>query len=256
MCSPATWTVFVVWHKNLDESRYSQDPSFDHARYIFLKVNPRFTSSYNALFGYRVAYEHMLPYYQDDLHDKQYMMPGVIYNVFMSRLHAKLDYIGFMEYDIPLDDKTTAKITETVNSRKRCLIPLSYRNTFRRLCKQTIHQLRGQQCMVTILEDFNKYFNTQHTVDELWEINPVITTQQSFVTDRQTFAELGEFLAYIITNKLAEPVVDRDWNRPSTLLDRYIGVALYLLAPKEPVIQPVALKHDSDQGWMLKKDVE
>ena len=110
--------------------------------------------------------------------------------------------------------------------------------------------------MVTILEDFNKYFNTRHTVDELWDINPLITTQQSFVTDRQTFAELGEFLAYIITNKLAEPVVDRDWNRPSTLLDRYIGVALYLLAPKEPVIQAVALRHDSDQGWMLKKDVE
>lgn len=255
MCSPATWTVFVVWHKNLDESRYSQDPSFDHARYIFLKVNPRFTSSYNALFGYRVAYEHMLPYYQDDLHDKQYMMPGVIYNVFMSRLHAKLDYIGFMEYDIPLEPGTTAKINRLVNQKKRCLIPLSYRNTFRRLCKQTDHQLGGRQCMTTILQDFNNYFATSYTMDELWERNPVIVTQQSFITDRQTFSEVGEFLAYIVHNKLAERRLETDWKRPSTLLDRYIGLALYLLAPREPVIEAVPLTHVSEQGWLLQPDL-
>lgn len=254
MCSPAKWTVFVVWHKTLKESRYTGDSTFDHNRYVFLKANPRYISDYNPHFGYRVAYEHVLPYYDSSLQDKNYMMPGVIYNCYMSRLHANLDYIGFVEYDIPLDDKTTKLINDTVNRHQRCLIPLSYRNRFRKLCRQTIHKLRGRQCMYTILEDFNNYFNTSYRMDALWNENPMITTQQSFITDRQTFCELGEFLAYIVTNRLAEPVLTGDWNRPSTLLDRYIGLALYLLAPVQPIIEPVALKHDSDQGWQLEKD--
>jgi hypothetical protein len=254
MAHPAEWTVFVVWHKSLQESRYTCDPSFDHNRYVFLKVNPRYTSQYNAHFGYRVAYEHVLPYYQDDLHERTYMMPGVIYNVYMSRLHAQMDYIGFMEYDIPLQPGTTALIQQLVNQRKRCLIPLSYRNSFRRLAKQAIHRLRGRQCMFTILSDFNAYFNTAHTMEELWDSNPTLVTQQSFITDRRTFGELGEFLAYVVHNKLAEARVSGDWTRPSTLLDRYIGLALYLLAPREPVQVPVPLPHDSEQGWLLEKD--
>ena len=244
-----SWQLFVVWHKTLVDEHYTEDSSFTHDKYVFLKANPLYRGSHNPHFGYRLAYEHMLPHYDASLQQKVYMMPGVIYNVYMSQLHSNLDYIGFIEYDIPLEEGTTRKIQSIVDSHPRCVIPLSYRNTFQLLASQTI-QLRGRQCMVSIVEDFNTYFNTVHTVEALWKKNPILTTQQSFLADRQTFGEMAQFLTWVVTNKLAErdPAnPEATWPRPSTLLDRYIGLALHLLAP---VVVPVPLKHISMQLWL------
>jgi FkbM family methyltransferase len=224
------WMNFVIFHKELFDENYTCDPSFDLKKYKFVKGNEKFEPVYNKDFGYDVMYEHEFDYYDKRLQQQPYMAPGVIYHIYKNGLYKEYDYIGFLEYDLalrPMDKEGPINVTETVDRivNENGTVHIAYRSvhSFRDLYGQNLI-LNGQNCLDTIVDDYNNYFGTEYDIDWLKNSSEKANTQQSFLVDKRTFEHIMGFIAHVIENRLAERCDNR--LHPSTFLDRYFAVAL------------------------------
>ena len=81
--------------------------------------------------------------------------------------------------------------------------------------------INGLNWSIQIIKDYNTFFGTNHTREEVHSEDPIIGTQQSFICDIKTFEKLGTFLEYLIEEK---GVHDKYVPMPATLFERYVGI--------------------------------
>lgn len=257
------WVIFVVFHKYIIDRCYLNDLTFDKEHFIFIKCNPKFPAEFNKNHGYQVIVEKDLPFYNPSLQssDKPYMAVSAIYHVYKNELHKKYDYIGFMEYDLSLQpDKNskavsaiqdfsrfTEQIDVMIQKSDKLIVPLSIRHTFKSLFEQKNIVLNGKNAMSQIVNDYNQFKQTSYSLNNLIYQNPLVPTQQSFICDINTYNNLMKFIVYYIENKLAER--PNSWKRPSTIMDRCIGVSLLLDLEQNVNFQCVPLLHLNRKEW-------
>ena len=258
--------IYVVFHKYIIDNCYTKDTSFDMKYYDFIKCNELFEAQYNKSLGYNILYENNFNIYNPKLQDlnKPYMAISAIYHIYKNELYKNLNYIGFIEYDLSLEvdpktinrnphnneiqkQKNIKKITEhiknIVTENERIIIVLSARNRFRVFYEEANNMLiNGQNLFNIILEHFNKFYNTNHCFKDIWDANPLIGDQQSFLADKKSFETIMGFLSYLIENKVAE----LPGFRPSFLLPRYLGMTFYLLDIPTKIL---SLKHLNKHEW-------
>ena len=249
----ADWQLNVIFHKYLVDDYYNIDPSFDHKYFTYVKCNEAFPAEYNRAFGYRVIYESKFPLYNELLQfpSRPYMAVSAIYHIYKDGLYSAYDYVGFLEYDISLQLESNNKVTniteqinETIKSHDSLIIPLSIRHRFNLFHGQIEIRIDNTNAMERILSDYNSFFGTRHKLADLITHNPLITGQQSFLADKETFERIMTFIAYIIEKKVVEG--PNSWRRPSTLLDRYVGMSILL---DETMKYIIPLKHHNHGQW-------
>lgn len=246
-----SWAIFVIFHKSLFDEHYTCDPSFDLSKYIFVKGND-LEVEYNKEFGYKVIKESNLPFCDKSLQKRKYMASSVVYNIYKN-YESALDYIGFLEYDMLLQSykdgvssEITGIINEIVNKNDRCIIPLSYRHSFKKLFSQNDIKMNGKNACEQIVLDYNKFYETKFDPNELGRSNDLIVTQSGFICDSETFGNSMKFISHVVENKLCER--PNSIQRPACTMDRYIGITLKLQSRDIPEY-PLYLKHANHKQW-------
>lgn len=257
------YKLYVVFHKYIIDNSYINDPYFDINNFIFFKCNEKFEGKYNKDI-YKVKYEKDLEIYNSKLQDleKPYMAVSALYHIYKNEVYKNLDYIGFMEYDLCLEpDPTlikqnpdvkeiqdmkniksmTKEIHKYMKENERLIILLSARYRFNDFFSEE-NIIEGRNFYYRVFDDFNKYYNTNHKVEDILKENPVLGDQQSFLADKKTFELLMGFISYLVESKRAEV----PGFRPSYLLARYIGMSLHLLNIPTKLL---SLKHLSKHEW-------
>jgi hypothetical protein len=260
----SNYNIFVIFHKYLLDNCYLKDNNFKKNNFIFIKCNELFEPQYNKDFGYNIIFEKNFDIYNSKLQDlnKPYMAVSAIYHIYKNKIYNNLNYIGFIEYDLSLESdpvliQNNPKIEEIqklkniksinneiekqIKNNKRLIIILSGRHRFKSFFNQNTI-IDGKNLFYKIIDEFNTHFNTNHSVNQLLEENPVLGDQQSFLCDIKTFEIIMEFISYIIENKK----VEYNGLRPSFLLARYFGVILHLLNIPTKLI---SLKHLNKHEW-------
>lgn len=237
------WKIYVIFHKNIVDEHYELDKNFNNEKYVFLKTNEKYQAVYNLNKHYNILNEWDIgQVYKKRLQEKIYMAPSAIYHIYKNDTHKKLDAVGFMEYDLKFDENTTKNITEIVNSNEKFIIPFSYQHPLKRLHGQKDIKIDKKNAIEVIFSDYNSFFKTKFKLNKY--LQEIVTSQQSFMCDVETFERIMSFISYVIENKLCER--PNSWERPSTLMDRYIGIALML---DETSIIPYTIKHMNMCQW-------
>ena len=132
-------------------------------------------------------------------------------------------------------------IENTIKENKEIIIILSGRHRFKNFYNQNII-INGKNLFFKIVDEYNAYFNTNHSVQELLDENPIMGDQQSFLADKKTFENIMGFITTIIEEKKAE----HEGLRPSFLLARYFGITIHLINVTTKLL---SLKHLNKHEW-------
>lgn len=237
-----------MFHKDLSRENYTCDPHFSFEKYTFIEANPNIESTIDTdFFGKNPIKEYELPLYDERLQKAVYMAPSIIYHAYKNNLHKDLDYIGFLEYDIPLKHPDYSSVTERIeniiNGNQSLIVPYRYQHALKNLHKQKDIKINGKNAIDQIFDDYNQYFDTSFNRKDFMQA--IITSQQSFLADTKTFEKIMGFISHVIENKLAER--PNSWHRPSTLMDRYFGISLLLENSAKTV--PLPLEHQNMKQW-------
>ncbi len=248
------WKTYVMFHKVLKEENYTCDPSFNFDNYEFIRAN-NLSLEYNPGFFTNITNEFDFEFYDPRLQKANYFAPTVIYHAYKNNLHKDLDYIGFIEYDIPLvlpdcfEGNSLTDYTKSIlKQNQRVIVAYRYAHSFEHLYNRSNLILGGKNAVEQIFEDYNNFWGTKHEPQDFLEQN--LVTQQSFIADRETFDKIMQFISYFIEQRLAER--PNSWSLPATILERCFGIAILL--EKEATFIPLNLKHDNMELWNYPKE--
>jgi hypothetical protein len=243
----------VIW-----DEMYEDDPDFGPENYSFLKLG-RHDLMHDPRKPYRILSEFDFPIHLDAPH---YAELTGMYCVYKNRLHDGLDYVGFSHYDkdhrligsagafnvkrleaariraevkrrkVQGPGDITARIRQIIESPSPVHISLES-HEFRKIYDQRVlmdHRRpdgfvgEGINCIDRILEDYNSFFGTDHTLQDVAG-DGFLNMCDCFVTTVGLFDKLMGFLTPIIENgKLDLYDSQRRHRLQGGLLERYVAV--------------------------------
>jgi len=252
-----TWKIFIHCHNVIWDEMYERDPDFTMEHYRFLKLG-RHDLQYNATKGYRIIRELDFPIYWDAPH---YAELTGMYCVYRNRLHDGLDYIGFSHYDkehrligsggrVSMNELEAARVQSDVKQRKghgptnitsmidkivNSPIPVHVSlesHDFQKIYDQRVLMDdekpdafvgEGVNCIDRILEDYNSFFQTRHTLQDVAR-DGFLTMCDCFVTPVSVFDKLMSFVAPIMESRKLDIYDTHRLHRlQGGLLERYVA---------------------------------
>jgi hypothetical protein len=231
------WTVYIITHKHIFPWLYTKDKDFNRSNYRFVNTSSHQLKITNSLF-YQVMDLAREPGFIP-LGD-HYAESEAIYNIYKNpKFYSRLDYIGFLHYDFEfISDDGSCNITEQINGylqdKTKAHIAFITNNT------TAIYHLRmladvnqpntlcgtGYNCYDYILNDYNNYFHTNYTLDDMFR-QQSINMCSSFLIDIQTFLKMMGLIADVIeSGKLDFFDTRHQFRIQSHLLERYYSVFL------------------------------
>lgn len=259
------WRLFIIYHRYIKPEFYEMDPKFDKE-----KIHLMQTSGYKKIEGYPKDYtskgyithkESEFKEYDPSLQKKKFFAPSVLYHMYKNNWYPA-EYIGFIEYDFEfkISEKDAKKIGFTTscpsvcqfieaNLKKGRIIALSARWRLRELANQDFIKVGDTHWLTYFVQEYNKYLELNgetHKISKaaLLKENPIIPTQQSFICDVKSFKEVMGFIAHLIDNSLTEG----SFPAPATILERYIGLCIYLSSAE---VMYLPLKHCAHEGYQF-----
>ena len=239
--------LFTIFHKYIIDDMYKK---IDLNKITFIKCNPKFTAQHDLNIKYDIIKESEIgKFYNPKLQTDEtpYHAPSAIYTIYKNKKY-NYPFIGFVEYDIEMTCDVLDKLTVISNKNKRIIVPFSYRWSIQDLYNQQNFLAANKNAIEQIIIDYNNFNHTNYKIADLLKLNPIICTQQSFFCDKESFERLMKFISHIIETGKAERKGSRP--RPSTLMERYIGIGLLLdsLTENVPII-PITCKHLGLHEW-------
>jgi hypothetical protein len=253
-----TWKVFIHCHNVIWDEMYENDPDFTAEHYSFLKLGSH-DLRYNSAKGYRIISEFDFPVYWDAPH---YAELTGMYCVYKNRLHDGLDYIGFSHYDkehrligsggsANINELEAARVQYEVKQRK-CDGPTNITSMIDKIVhspypvhvsleSHDFHKIydqrvlmddkkpdafvgEGVNCIDRILEDYNSFFQTHHTLQDIAR-DGFLTMCDCFVTPVGIFDKLMSFITPLMeSGKLDIYDTQRLHRLQGGLLERYVAV--------------------------------
>lgn len=253
-----SWKVFIFCHNVIWDEMYAGDPDFNREHYTFFKLGLHDLSR-NSGKDYLISSEFDYPIHWDAA---SYAELTGLYCIYKNRLHEGLDYIGFSHYDkehrligsggdVKINEleaarlqfevkrekcngatNITAMIQEAISSPHPVHVSLES-HEFKKIYDQRVLMDdsqpdafvgEGVNCIDRILEDYNAFFNTQYTMDDVAK-DGFLNMCDCFVTPVATFEKLMSFISPIIeSRKLDIYDTKRQHRLQGGLLERYIAV--------------------------------
>jgi len=245
-------------HNTIWDEMYEKDAGFGPEHYSFLKLG-RHDLQHNSAKGYRILREFDYPVSLDAPHYAEFTG---LYCVYKNRLHDGLDHVGFSHYDkehrllgtggavdigaLEATRKRTEvkrragngptdvseRIQRLVDSPARVHISLES-HEFRKIYGQRVLMDdrqpnafvgEGVNCIDRILEDYNAFFGTRHTLEDVGR-DGFLNMCDCFVTPVPVFEKLMSFIVPVIeSRKLDIYDTQRRHRLQGGLLERYVAV--------------------------------
>ncbi len=263
------WTVFIMCHNVIWDDLYAHDPGFDGRHYSFMNLG-RQDIKYNPHKGYKIIREQDYPIWLDLPH---YAELTGLYCIYKNRLHDGLDYIGFSHYDkehrligdgshrnmqeleaLRLEAEMERRVLSGSRTNLTALIEaeiMRRRDVHISLGSHDVQKIYDQRitmderfpdmidgdginCIDRILQDYNDFFGTRYTWENLRKCD-YLNMCDCFVTPVRLFEKLMTFLCPIIeSGRLDIFDSERKHRLQGNLLERYAAV-FYALEPIEKV---------------------
>lgn len=219
--------IFVVFHNKLVTEYYDRELL---GEYLFINVSLSNRSEYPS--GFKVINQYDFDKFKPI--GKIYTESEVLYNVFKNPyLTADLDYVGFLQYDIDSSNISAPLLSEWESHYEHINFqPYKFDVDYNQkiLMDKTQPYKRkgsGVNCYNVILEDYNEFYGTKFTLDDLR--GKTINLCSSFFLKKSLFIEMMDFVTPLIENKKLEAFdPDRKYRIQGGLLERYYAVWLSL----------------------------
>ena len=281
-----TWKVFIHCHNVIWDEMYENDPDFTNEHYSFLKLGGH-DLRYNSAKGYRIIREFDFPIYLDAPH---YAELTGMYCVYKNRLHDGLDYIGFSHYDkehrligsggsVNIDEVEAARLKYD-GKRRKCsgsanitfMIDKIVHSPFPVHVSLESHDFQkiydqhvlmddkkpdafigeGVNCIDRILEDYNSFFQTNYTLQDVAR-DGFLNMCNCFITPVRIFDKLMSFITSIIESRKLDIYDTQRLHRlQGGLLERYVAVffALETIAKIDlSIVHQISKKLRKQKKW-------
>ncbi|MCR5798909.1 MAG: hypothetical protein K6G69_02445 [Lachnospiraceae bacterium] len=256
------WKIYIVCHKKIHDETIKCDKGFNNDNYVFLNVGNlkkiENADNYNVI-------------NQSELENsisigKIWAESEGLYNVWRSGIYKELDYVGCIHYDVQLQldkekvftilgkNNITKRIERYIKHRKRGHI------SFATFYPKVDYDMRvmmdplypnivvgdGRNCYYSIIEDYNAYFGTKHTVEEFKKYRK-FNLCSCFLIDTEGFNRMMSFFDWLYnSHKLDGYNTDQANRFQGAMAERYFGVFL-LFEYKH--MKNLSLIHLYDAGW-------
>lgn len=250
-----TWIIFVTFFKNLYDEHYTSDQSWNPGNFSYVKVNDKFPLEigHNNL-PYEILVEHDFPIFSPHFQEKGYCENSVIWHLYKNGIHKNYDYIGFIEYDHVLSENFSKTIQRIIDSTDNELIfsfqPFNYQQIYNQgilMNPNRRDKIEGKpdtpwNAINVILNDYNKFHNTKHTLEYLAQ-KDCFPICHSLLIPSTMFDRIMPFHASIMESGKVEGYHRHNWRSPAGLMERYLAVSLAL--EDAPINTSIQLEHRS-----------
>lgn len=242
------WKIFIVSHESIYDKQMAGDRKFNNENYCFLNV------------GSLEKLKNSDKYYcinQKDLNNylplgKFWAESEGIYNIWRSGIYKELEYIGFLHYDIEFRlwkknrmresfylgtaTNITSRISRYIKNKNKCHISFQTYNTKADYEQKIMADTErpnelvgeGKNCYEYILEDYNEFFGTQYTIEDLL-VKENINLCSCFLIDIKTFDKMMNFFDWIVSShKLESFDTEHKYRFQGGMAERYFGIFLLL----------------------------
>ncbi len=257
--SDAIFNLYIIYHQYIVPEFYKKEDVFGTNEVKLFKVEgycgtPMTYDNYPT-----VSKNIFKTFYDSTLQKKKYMAPEIIYHFYKNNCYES-EFIGFLEYDfdfklsqhdilagkvkipqIPGPPSILALIRTSL-LKGNTIVALSYRQRLKILYEQKRQSMHNANWLDYFIQEYSKFYGKKIDKAILLKENPIIITQQSFITNVDTFKHVMKFIAHLIDAKkfnAAKP-------RPSYIIDRFIGLACHLSGAE---IIPIPLQHTNHHNW-------
>lgn len=254
------WKIYIVGHKKIYDEMIKGDKKFNNENYCFLNVGQldRLENSDK----YSCINQKDLP---DFLSIGKYWAESEgIYNIWRSGIYKKLDYIGFLHYDIEFrltkriclggTTNITDRVERYISNKEKAHISFATYTTQMDVGQRFMvdvdrpNEVSGDDhnCYEYILEDYNKYFKTNYTFEDFLH-HKYINLCSCFLIDIKTFDKMMGFFDWIVSShKLDIFDTEHKYRFQGAMAERYFG--LFLLFEYDKMLD-LSLIHQYDRGW-------
>lgn len=237
------WKIIIVSHEKIIPEFYQNDTLFPKSNFEILNVGEH--DHINNCGDFRVINQYDIPNARNL--GKSWAESEGLLNYWYSGEWKQLDYVGFIHYDLEWKlDERVKKIKRT-NITKRINSYLSGKDTAHISFESHIFEWdlkqriladvsqpdldigEGVNCYTYILDDYNTFFGTHYTVDDLKK-SKKINLCSCFLIDVNHFDEMMSWFEYVV-NK-GELLVFTCSRKQGSLAERYFGVYMSLAYDK------------------------
>ena len=235
------WKIFIVAHKQFIPGMCHCDPMFNPANYCILNVGNEENIEQSE--DLEVINQFELPHAV--LLGKWWAESEGIYNIWLSKKYSHLDYIGFIHYDKELrlikkklfqnkNTNITSRIEKYIGGRQAAHISFETHNMRGDYGQRIMADISrpneltgdGMNCYDYILKDYNTYFDTQYTIEDLF-LCKHINLCSCFLIDYPAFDKMMHFFQWVIEEKRLEPFDTNHIHRfQGGMAERYFGLFL------------------------------
>lgn len=253
------WVVYIIAHSVIIDEMYKHDKLFNNENYCVLNVGSKEKlineEKYKCIKQYDLSNSVKL--------GKWWAESEGIYNIWKSGIYKELDYIGFIHYDkeLRLIRKNifpwkNTDITKQINNylRNHSEAHISFENHNVKtdygqhiLADETQPNTltgEGKNCYDFILEDYNEFFKTKHTIDEFLQ-KQSINLCSCFLIDKEHFEEMMKFWDWVVKSRKLEVFdTEHKYRLQGGLAERYFGV--YLVYAYDDFLDLSLIHHYND----------
>lgn len=245
--------INIIAHNKVYFNNLYEDKSFDYNLYKFFLTEGRKDkldiSDIIKKEGFDVEKEWLMEEYNPYLQSNNFHAPSIFYHTHLNNTKFNDNYIGFLEYDLKLSDGFTKSVKEILNKHKedKFLIFPSVRHKLIKLDNQRLIKISGKKWLKFFIHDYNKRYNTEYKYKTFLEKNKneLIPTQQSFICDIKTYDELSSYVFNFISEYPNRALYSP---RPSTVLERFIGLFLFIKSLEYKNVYKIPLEHKHSSG--------
>lgn len=240
------WKIYIVGHNKIYDVQMSRDKKFNNENYCFLNVGS--VDNLENSEKYCCINQRDLPNYISI--GSYWAESEGIYNIWRSGIYKELQYIGFLHYDIEFrlsrknrmresfylgtDTNITSRIERYIRGNERCCISFQtydikgdYEQDIS-ADEQNPNTLvhGGRNCYDYILIDYNYYFQTSYTLEDLFSRQKICLCS-CFLIDVETFEKMMHFFDWLVkSHKLDAFDTEHQYRFQGGMAERYFGVFL------------------------------
>jgi GR25 family glycosyltransferase involved in LPS biosynthesis len=180
-------SIFNIWHNKLFDRCYEKLDKYSMSKITMFDVNQNYEKLYNENKNYNIVKEYELNSYNSLYQNTNYCQTSCLYHVFKNKMYEDMDYIGFIQYDMELEKDFIYNIEQKIIN---CPTDIFFYNLTE---KRKIHNwYLCNPYENSLLEKYNKYFNTNHTYENIKENEKcnMFICLHTFVIPTKTFIKM------------------------------------------------------------------
>lgn len=231
--------IFNIWHNKIFDKCYQNLDEYSLNKITMYDVNQKYVKEYNKDKKYNIIREYELKDYNSLYQATNYCQTSCLYHIFKNDLYTRSDYIGFIQYDMELASNfiydIEEKITKSDNDVYFYSLAVANKVEVSYICKPYNN---------SILEKYNKYFNTNHTYETIKAHNKSdkFICLHTFVIPTKTFIKMMTWYFSIADWLHAKYISGIYTESMSEVTEEIFGLFLLLQMMENDSIQLESLK--------------